>query len=179
MESRVPGFPGEYLWELDIARVQLLALAEAAPEELYAWRPVEGARSFSAVLVHIAVGNLGLLRVAGVAAAEDLYGEMSGDVGAMVRTNLSFERTVTRKEDVLGLLTRSFEAVRKGLATADLDEAREIFGERTTVRRVYLRMLTHSHEHMGQAVAYMRTFGMQAPWPDPLRDFESEAAGVG
>ena len=44
MSTRIPGFKGEYLWELDIAEKQLLALAEAITPERYGWRP-EGARS--------------------------------------------------------------------------------------------------------------------------------------
>lgn len=62
----MPGFHGEYLWELDIAQVQLLALAEAVPEEGYSWRPVDDARSFSAMLVHVAAGNFALLHLVGM-----------------------------------------------------------------------------------------------------------------
>jgi len=58
--KRLPGFKGEYLWELDIAERQLLALAEAFPADRYGWHPAETARSVSEVLVHIAAGNLTL-----------------------------------------------------------------------------------------------------------------------
>jgi len=61
MESRVPGFRGEFLWELSIAQIQLPALAAAVPEEKFSWRPVEDARPFSAILVHIAACNFALL----------------------------------------------------------------------------------------------------------------------
>ena len=54
------------------------------------------------------------------------------------------------------------------------------FGKPEAVRRLYLRMLAHSHEHMGQAIAYVRSMGYKVPWPDPLRDLDrvavSEAA---
>ena len=40
------------------------------------------------------------------------------------------------------------------------------FGEETSVRRVYIRGLTHMHEHMGQLIGYTRAMGLQAPWPD-------------
>jgi len=40
------------------------------------------------------------------------------------------------------------------------------FFEQTTVRRIYLRALTHMHEHMGQLIAYTRAMGAPAPWPD-------------
>lgn len=173
------GFPAEYLSELDVARIQLLALAAAVPEELYGWRPADGARSFSAVLVHIAAGNLALLQMTGARtpAVAELYGSLSGDefdqAGAMIRINVSLERTLTEKQGAMQLLTRSFDAVRQAFSQAeDLERMGSLFGEATTVRRLYLRMLAHCHEHMGQAIAYVRSCGLKTPWPDPLNDLD-------
>jgi hypothetical protein len=50
--------------------------------------------------------------------------------------------------------------------TPSLDRQDVFFGERTTARRVYMRGLTHMHEHMGQLIAYTGAVGMSAPWPD-------------
>ena len=185
MEPRIPGFPGEYLWELDIARIQLLALANAVPQKVYDRRPAEGARTFSAVLVHIAAGNYLLLDMVGAPAAggaelyHDIQGEGLARLAAMVRTNVSLERTLTEKQRVIELLERSFDAVRRSFTASgakDLDKAGDFFGERTTVRRVYLRMLAHTHEHMGQAIAYVRSSGLKVPWPDPLKELDTIAA---
>jgi uncharacterized damage-inducible protein DinB len=179
MESRIPGFHGEYLWELDIARMQLLALAAAVPQEAYGWSPADGMRSFSAVLVHIAAGNIALLRLAGrpQPGSVDLYGPLQGDApeqfAAMIRKNVSLERTLTEKQGVIDLLARSFEAVQQSFTASSVEELEEIgsfFGERTTVRRVYLRILAHTHEHMGQAITYARSYGIKVPWPDPLNE---------
>jgi uncharacterized damage-inducible protein DinB len=77
------------------------------------------------------------------------------------------------------MLTASLAAVRDAFtrATADeLDRHGPFFGEQTTVRRGYLRMLTHTHEHMGQLVAYVRAMGMKAPWPDPMDMVKSRLA---
>ena len=178
MESRLPGFAGEFLWELDIARMQLLALATSIPAERYAWSPAGGTRALAAVLVHIAAGNFLLLHMAG-APATDLYGNAAADglaqIAGMIRKNLELERNLTGKAEVIDFLTRSFESVRQcflNAAPADLDRAGSFFGEQTTVRRVYLRMLAHSHEHMGQTIAYSRMMGIPMPWPDPLKTFE-------
>lgn len=54
-----------------------------------------------------------------------------------------------------------------------LEESRSFVEEETTRRRLLLRALVHTHEHMGQAVAYARAFGMQLPWPDPLAGLEN------
>ena len=185
VEPRIREFQREFLDELHIAEAQLLALAEAVPAEEYGWKPAEDARSFSAVLVHIAAGNLLLLDRAGVPAPAviEFYGHSEGDPVAravtVVRKNLDLENTVTTKANAIDLVKRSFIAVEESFAAAT-DEMLAVrgpfFGEPTTVRRVYLRMLAHSHEHMGQAIAYVRTMGLKAPWPDPLKAIESVEA---
>jgi uncharacterized damage-inducible protein DinB len=113
----------------------------------------------------------------------DIYGSLEGDpfiqLAAMIRRNILLEKTVTEKSSVIDLLSRSFEAVRQSLMASD-DEGIEVtgqfFGELTTVRRVYLRMLAHMHEHMGQAVAYARSNGTRVPWPDPLKELDRRTA---
>ena len=81
--------------------------------------------------------------------------------------NESLEKSITDKAAVLALLRGSLEAVRTAFAEAsdaELDRPEVFFGERTTVRRLYLRALCHMHEHMGQLIAYARAMGMPAPW---------------
>src|SRR5262245_6129673 len=171
--TRHPGFKGEYLWELEVPEKQITALAEAIPADQYSWRPSERARSVSAVLVHIAVGNFFLLDVVGVPLPVDLYGQIEGDpfqrMIAIVRKNDAFEKSIAAKADVVPLLTRSLTAVRDSFTNTsdeDLMKPGHVFGEVSTARRVYLRMLVHMNEHMGQLVAYTRSMGNPAPWPD-------------
>ena len=171
MSARLPGFKGEYLWEFDIAEQQLLALAEAFPAERYGWRSAETARSVSEVLVHLAAGSRMGLVLLGVEAAPDLYGKLEGEsvarIMAMFARNESLEKSLTDKTAVLAFLTGSLAAWRKAFAEAcdpELDRPEVFFGERTTVRRLYLRGLCHMHEHMGQLIAYSRAMGLPAPW---------------
>jgi hypothetical protein len=186
MEQTKGDFKREYLWELSVPRVQLLALADTVPEERYGWKPAEDARTFSAVLVHIAAGNLMLLCRAGVSAPEvvEICGAIESDSpaqwAAVIRKTLELERTLTGKAAVLALIKRSFATVERcfGATTEEeLGKAANFFGEQTTQRRLYLRMLAHSHEHMGQAIAYVRCMGMKAPWPDPLKNLDRIVAG--
>lgn len=170
---RIKGFSGEYLWELEIAERQMVAMAEAIPAEKYDWRPDQKARSISEVFVHVAAGDFMLLEVVGAAAPADLYGQLPADgpehFWGLVRRNDELEKSVREKAAVTDILKRAFQAVRKSFTEADdgvLDQGRHFFGEQTTVRRWYLRLLTHTHEHMGQMIAYMRMNGMGAPWPD-------------
>jgi len=77
------------------------------------------------------------------------------------------------KEAVVGLLKRSLQAVAQAFARAsdgELDRRLNFFGEETTVRRVYLRLLAHADEHMGQMIAYLRFNRIAPPWPDWRRD---------
>jgi hypothetical protein len=34
------------------------------------------------------------------------------------------------------------------------------------MRRLSMRMMAQTHEHMGQMIAYTRMLGMRVPWPD-------------
>jgi len=173
MTERIPGFKGEYLWEFEFPEKQITALAEAIPADRYSWRPADRARSVSEVLVHIAVGNFMLLNVVGMPLPEDIYEQIEGEgfqrMLAIIRKNDGFEKTIVAKADVVPLLARSLAAVKVSFTnTSDEDLAKpgDVFGEVSTARRVYLRMLVHMNEHMGQLVAYTRSMGSPAPWPD-------------
>jgi hypothetical protein len=68
---------------------------------------------------------------------------------------------------VIDWLKRSFEAVkveRAKLKPADFARAVKADGIDATVDGMYLRILVHANEHMGQAVAYARMAGFAPPW---------------
>ena len=132
---------------------QLIALAEATPAEKFAWRPAPGVRSTSEVYMHIAMANFWLLSVTGPKMPADLKQGM--------------EKTVTSKADVIDWLKRSLEAVRQAhLAETPKDLARkvQVEGRDATVDGMYLRIIIHDNEHMGQLVAYARMTGVVPPW---------------
>ena len=171
--SRLPGFQGEYLWELEIVVRQIVALAETMPADKYSWRPDPKARPVSAALVHLAAGNFMLLHVIGLPAPTDLYGQVTGEgqeyFWGLIRRNDELEARIVDKRAVVDVLKRSLEAVREsfyGSNDVDLDRRLNFFGEETTVRRVYMRLLAHANEHMGQMIAYFRSIGIAPPWPD-------------
>jgi uncharacterized damage-inducible protein DinB len=150
MEGMWQGYDGE--WG-HVSR-QLVSLAEAIPAEKYAWRPAPGVRSTSEVLMHVAVADFYLLSVTGPKLPAGFKPE-------------SMEKSVTAKADVIDWLKRSLEAVktaRAGVAPADLPRKVQIFGHDATVDGMYLRILVHANEHMGQLVAYARMTGVVPPW---------------
>jgi uncharacterized damage-inducible protein DinB len=75
--------------------------------------------------------------------------------------------TVTSKADVILWLKRSLEAVKQARAAetpADLQRKTKFFNTDTTVDNIYLRIIVHNNEHMGQLVAYARMTGVVPPW---------------
>lgn len=143
----------ELIGQFDDAANKILQLAEAIPQEKYGWRPAEGVRSVSEVLMHVTGGNFFIPTFAGVKMPEGL----SRDA----------EKTVTDKTQVIDHLKRSFEHVRtslRGVADADLSKPAKMFGRETTCRNVYLTTVMHAHEHLGQLIAYARSNGIVPPW---------------
>jgi uncharacterized damage-inducible protein DinB len=146
------GFDGE--WR-HVSR-QLVALAEAIPAEKFAWRPGPGVRSTSEVFNHITLANFGLLSYTGP--------KMPADLKAA-----TFEGSVTDKAEVIAWLKRSLEAVRtahSGITPADLERKVKIERRDATVDGMYLRIIIHANEHMGQLVAYARVNGITPPWSE-------------
>jgi uncharacterized damage-inducible protein DinB len=143
----------ELIAQLDDARDKLIQLAEAIPQEKYSWRPGEGVRSVSEALMHVVGANYYFPTLAGVEAPEGLSRDM--------------ETTVTDKGEVIAALKSSFEHLRTNLRSAgeaDLNQPAKMFGQDTTRRNVYIAAVVHTHEHLGQLIAYARTNGVVPPW---------------
>jgi uncharacterized damage-inducible protein DinB len=143
------GYDGEWM---HVSR-QLLALAEATPADKFAWRPAPGVRSTSEVYMHIAMANFYLLSVTG----PKMPGDLKEDA----------EKTVISKAEVINWLKRSLNAVKEAHLAAkpnDLERKVHIEDRDATVDGMYLRIIVHANEHMGQLVAYARMTGVVPPW---------------
>ena len=145
---------------IEIAGEKMVALAEAMPQEAYAWRPAEGVRSVSEVYMHVAGTNYWFPTLVGGMPPE------SSGVTAAYNTVPPMEQ-VTDKAAVVATLSASFEYLVDFVANAPadrLDEAIDMFGSATTVRGVLVETTIHLHEHLGQSIAYARTNGVTPPW---------------
>ena len=132
---------------------QLIALAEATPEEKFAWRPAPGVRSTSEVYMHIVMANFYLLSVTGPKMPAELKEGM--------------EKSITAKAEVIRWLKRSLEAVKQAhlsVTPQDLQRKVHIMDRDASVDGMYLRIIVHANEHMGQLVAYARMTGVVPPW---------------
>jgi uncharacterized damage-inducible protein DinB len=150
LEGLWQGYDGE--WG-HVSR-QLVELAEAIPAEKYAWRPGAGVRSTGEVFMHIAQANFYLLSRTGPALPPDFAAAQD-------------QKIANDKAKVIDWLKRSLEAVRQAHASvtaADLQKKVTVMNHSATVDGMYLRILVHANEHMGQLVAYARMNGIVPPW---------------
>jgi uncharacterized damage-inducible protein DinB len=134
---------------------QLIDLAEATPQDKFSWRPAPGVRSTSEVYMHIAMGNFWLLSITGPKMPADMKEGM--------------EKTITSKAEVIAWLKRSLDAVNQAhLAETpkDLERKVQVMGRDATVDGMYLRIIAHANEHMGQLIAYARMTGVVPPWSE-------------
>ena len=112
------GYDGEWRH----VSAQLLALAEATPEEKFSWRPAPGVRSTSEVYMHIAIANFYLLSVTGPKMPPEL--------------TLEKEKSVTAKAEVINWLRRSLDAVKQAAEFAHSKSMVVLAGHGLTYRNV-------------------------------------------
>jgi uncharacterized damage-inducible protein DinB len=149
LEGLWQGYDGEWTH----VSKQLIALAEATPADKFSWRPAPGVRSTSEVYMHVVFANFGLLSFTGPKMPADLKEGM--------------DTSVTSKAEVIAWLKRSLDAVKQAhlaVKPDDLKRPVRIWGRDATVDGVYLRIIVHANEHMGQLVAYARMTGVTPPW---------------
>jgi uncharacterized damage-inducible protein DinB len=152
-QSQAAGIREEIQGQINAAGEKLIQLAEAIPADKYGWRPAEGVRSVSEVLMHVAGGNFLFLRFVG--------SPLAAPFGREAETN------VTDKAQVVQHLKTSLEHTRSvigGLGDAEFDKMTSFFGNPMTNRGVLLGLVAHEHEHLGQMIAYARSNGIAPPW---------------
>ena len=147
-------FLENFTGDFDGASKKLADLAEATPDNMYAWPPAVGIRSVSEVYMHVAAANFALSSALGAA--------MPDGVNPM-----SLEQEVTEKDKVIEVLKASQDKVREALEmvmNADLTETVQAFGREWTRYQVLMIISGHSHEHLGQSIAYARSVNVAPPW---------------
>jgi uncharacterized damage-inducible protein DinB len=151
--AQAPELGQGWLPEFTLTARQLVRLAEATAADKFQWRPAAGVRSISEVYMHIALSNFLLLERAGVTSSVD-------------RSKLpkNPETSITNKADVIQWLKSSLDAVRSGYQGADRQKKVQFFNKESTSEFVFLRILIHNNEHMGQSIAYARMNGVVPPW---------------
>jgi len=152
-------FQSEFLGLLDEVQKKILSLEDAVPADKFTWRPAPGVRSIAEAYLHIAFGNYTFTRTAtGKEPPADAGWEMNRP---------KWDTKTTDKVEIKKVLEKSFDHVRtvmKDVEDADLDKKVSFFGHEMTERAVFMSLLGHLNEHMGQEVAYARANGVVPPW---------------
>ena len=152
----------DLLADIDDVEKKILGLARAIPADKYGWRPGQGVRSVSEVLMHVAADNY--LLPALVGHAPDPATGIRGDD---YKTAQAFERRTLDRDATLATLERSFAHLRSSLTgtpAARFAEPVSLFGQPSTVQRTWILTAAHLHEHLGQLIAYARINGIAPPW---------------
>lgn len=144
-----------YLADIEAMRTKFLGLAGAFPQDKYTWRPMDGVRSVSEVLMLIASEGYGFAPAA------------LGGKAAMPREESSKLSAVTDKTQVTDHLTKAFAHAKKEIEAIDpatLVGTLKVFGQNLSLPQAILFVLGDMHEHLGQLIAYARTNKIVPPW---------------
>ncbi len=148
--------------QLRTLRGKIVALAEAMPEDRYAWRPMDGVRSVGEVFTHMAGDNYFVPALMGVEVPAG-----AGVTGDPATVGSHEEAWSTRsRSEIVADLERSFDAMEAALEVTREDPERtvELRGNALTAGDLWVRAVTHLHEHLGQSIAYARSNHVVPPW---------------
>jgi hypothetical protein len=159
------------LADLENLRDKFVSLAEAFPEETWAWQPMEGVRSVHDVMSLIAAEGTLFPTMWGFDKAEWTadggFGPELSRLGAM------------GKDEVVAEIERSFEhliALVGGLTPEQRAQEVSFFGLTVDLGTAVTLMANDMHEHLGQSIAYARTNRIVPPWSRTEAQDEGEAA---
>ena len=146
-----------FLADIEAMRVKFVGLAEAFPQDKYDWRPMEGVRSVSEVLM--------LAAMEGYSFIPNAFGGKPADLGS--KEEMSKLRTLNTKAQVLDHLNKGFahaKAQLEAIDNATLTAKRSVFGQQRSAAAIALFVGGDLHEHLGQLIAYARMNKIVPPW---------------
>ena len=145
-----------FLNDLETLRGKFVGLAEAFPQDKYTWRPMDGVRSVSEVLM--------LAAMEGYSFIPNSFGAKPADIP---REEMGKLRTLSDKAQVIEHLNKGFAHAKKELEALDasaLTGKRKVMGRDLGVADIALGIGGDLHEHLGQMIAYARTNHIVPPW---------------
>jgi uncharacterized damage-inducible protein DinB len=129
------------------------SLAEAIPADQYGWRPSPGVRSIAEIFLHVAGTNF----------------QFASDLGTTPAHALpkGYEESTTEKAKIVDQLNQSFNfafAAIEQMTNIDFKKPMTKFGPDANAGDIVYIIVTHTHEHLGQAIAYARMKDIVPPW---------------
>jgi hypothetical protein len=145
--------------DLEQMRDKFIALAEAFPEELYDWQPMEGVRSVHDVMSLIAAE--GVLFPTMWDYSKPQWVAEGGFRGELSRLG------ELDREQMIAELKRSFDhciGIVRGLSEEERSRQVNFFGLTVDLGTAVTLMANDMHEHLGQSIAYARMNRIVPPW---------------
>jgi uncharacterized damage-inducible protein DinB len=149
------GIKGAIIGNLMMAAQEVEELAAAMPDSKYGWRPGKGVRSVGEVYLHICQGNY-------------LLPMQMGIEPPMPKDQLmGMDKMKADKAAIAQMLKDSYAYASKVISEmpeSEYETKVDFFGNQMSKLSVMMVMASHSHEHLGQAIAYARMNGVVPPW---------------
>lgn len=142
------------LVDLQAMQKKFVDLANAIPANKLTWRPADGARSFAEVLLHVAGERYGILKLMGAEPPKEFDPK-------------TFEKSTTDRTQIVAELNKSYDFAKKTIDEMNNAEFAKLLpklGPQANAGDVVYILVSDSHEHLGQAVAYARENGIVPPW---------------
>jgi hypothetical protein len=144
-----------FVADLEAMKVKFVGLAQAFPPDKYTWRPMEGVRSVSEVLMLIATEGYGFAPTA-----------LGGKAG-LPREEMGKLNAITDKTQVIDHLNKGFAHAKATLDAIDpgtLLARRQLMGQERSAIQITDLVAGDMHEHLGQLIAYARMNKIVPPW---------------
>jgi len=149
------GIRGELIASMMDAGGKIQELATAIPDAKYTWKPSKDVRSAGQVFLHVVQENYMIPSFFGVKSTMSMDELMKLDTQTM------------EPAKVRQMLKESYAWAQKAVTDtpdSELETQTDFFGQKMTKRSVMLVLASHSHEHLGQLIAYARSNNIVPPW---------------
>ena len=144
-----------FIADIEVMRGKFIGLAQAFPADKYTWRPMDGVRSVSEVLMLMVTEAYGFAPTA-----------LGGKPG-LTREEMAPLSKMTDKAQIVDQLTKSFAYAKQTLDAIDpatLTAKRRVMGQDRALPDIVIAVGGDMHEHLGQLIAYARTNHIVPPW---------------
>ena len=154
-DDKPAGIRGEIIDSMKDAGDKIQDLAGAIPDKKWNWTPGKGVRTAGQVFQHVAQGNYLL---------GSLFGGKPPISGDELKNLDTQAMEPAKARDMLRDSYAWAEQQVRDTPDSDLDTQMDFFGQKMTKRAGMLVLESHSHEHLGQLIAYARTNNIVPPW---------------
>lgn len=132
---------------------KIVQLAAAIPADRYDWAPMDGVATVGGILIHITGANYYIANALGTPVPAGVDPRNLGQ-GAS-------------KEELIALYEASVRHAQRAILAVSAEAMQEeidVFGSKAPRAQLVMILADHTHEHLGQLIAYARSNHVTPPW---------------